>query len=395
MLNRPAMEPRAEQTKSIPAAKLDVPARDIFVRRITVAVVLVVVSGLLLTLFILGIEIILAAFGGLLVAVFLRALMSLVQRVVPLPDGWALAVVLVLILAVLGVGGWLLAPQLMEQSGKMGEEFRQVATDVEEFLRQRRWGVWLLERTQIQGGGLPQGVRKAVGDFFTMLSDWFTYILTALFVGLFLAANAKLYQAGVVHLFPLDKRMKVNETLDEIGTTLRWWLIGQLFTMVIIGVSVTIVLWAFGTPLAIVIGLLVGLLGFIPYLGPWFGLIPVTLVALPGGPMYLLYVLLAYSGVQLLEGYIAMPLIQQRTVYLPPAFTVITQILLGVVLGLLGFVLATPLAAVALVLTRFYRKEILGDPSVDAPDDADKDKQGAEPNDAASDNDDNGDNGDT
>jgi predicted PurR-regulated permease PerM len=78
-----------------------------------------------------------------------------------------------------------------------------------------------------------------------------------------------------------------------------------------------------------------------------------------------MWVLLAYTGVQMLEGYVATPLIHERTVYLPPVFTIITQILLGMVLGIKGFVLATPLAAVLLVLSRFYRRDVLGDTDVD------------------------------
>jgi predicted PurR-regulated permease PerM len=72
-------------------------------------------------------------------------------------------------------------------------------------------------------------------------------------------------------------------------------------------------------------------------------------------------VVAAYTAVQMVEGYIITPLIQHRMVYLPPAFTIITQILMGSLLGILGFVLATPFAAVLLVLSRVYRARVLGD----------------------------------
>jgi predicted PurR-regulated permease PerM len=368
MLGCDCMEPPAEQAEPAESsaapeqtreAQAEPKAADPFVRRLTTAVLVIVISGLLLSLFILGIDILLAAFAGLLIAVFLRALMSLVQRVVALRDGWALAVVLVVLGAVVGVGGWLLAPQIITQSGHLGEQFVAVAGDVHGYLQGRWWGRWLLARAPMQGA---EDVSDAVGGVFVLLSDGATYLLTAVFVGLFVAANAKLYKTGIVRLIPLRHREVVGELLDDLGFTLRWFLIGQLITMTIIGVSVTIVLWAFGLPLAIVVGLIVGALGFIPYLGPYLGLIPVALVALPEGPSKLLYVLLAYTGVQLLEGYVAAPLIQQRVIYLPPALTIIMQILLGVVLGVLGFVLATPIAAVTLVLSRYYRREVLGDP---------------------------------
>ncbi|MFO7567001.1 MAG: AI-2E family transporter [Enhygromyxa sp.] len=338
--------------------------RDPFVRRATSVVLIIVATALLLTLLVLGIDVVLAAFAGLLIAVLLHALMALVQRLVAMPDGWALTVVTVVLLTVVGLAGWLLTPQIVEQTANLGEQLAAAGDKIEGFLDARRWGRWLLSRARAEGG-FPAGLGGVLGGAFTALSDWATYLLIAVFVGWFVAANTALYKNGVVQLFPLRRRAVIRELLDELGQTLRWFLIGQLITMTIIGVSVMIVLWAFGIRLAIVIGLLVGLLGFIPYLGPFLGAVPVILITLPEGPMMMLYVMLAYTGVQLLEGYVAAPLIQQRTVYLPPAFTIVMQVLLGTVLGLLGFVLATPLAAVALVLARSYRREILRDPEVE------------------------------
>jgi predicted PurR-regulated permease PerM len=194
-----------------------------------------------------------------------------------------------------------------------------------------------------------------------VLSDWFYYVLTAFFVGLFAAAKPSLYIEGTAALFPLRMRGRVRHLLEELGHTLRWWLLGQGLAMLLIGVSTWLVLWAFGIPLAPLLGVMVGLLGFIPYIGPILGLIPVALVAGTQGADTLLYVVGAYTAVQLVEGYVVTPLIQHRMVYLPPVFTIVMQVVLGKILGILGFILATPLAAVVLVLSRFYREDLLGE----------------------------------
>lgn len=317
-------------------------------------VAITVVTGLLLALFVLGVDILLAAFGGILIAVLLNAFSDLLERRTPLSYPWALTAVVLIVLAVFGLFGWLVAPQIAEQVDQLGERLPGTVSEIEGQLQQYQWGEWVLEqvRNGAQGGG--------EGGFSALL-DWSSYILVAVFIGLFAAANPRLYREGAVHLFPLRFRARIREVLDELGHTLRWWLIGQGAAMLLIGVSTTIVLWAFGIPLAVVLGLIVGLLGFVPYLGPIIGAVPVALIAATEGGMTLLYVMLAYLGVQTLEGYVATPLIQHRTVFLPPAFTLTTQLLLGTVLGLLGFILATPLAAVVLVLTRYYRADILGD----------------------------------
>jgi predicted PurR-regulated permease PerM len=193
------------------------------------------------------------------------------------------------------------------------------------------------------------------------VSNVLTYLLVAVFVGIFGAANPSMYTSGIVALAPPARREQVREVLSAMGYTLRRWMLGQGMAMVLIGVSTGIVLALFGVQLAVVVGLIVGLLGFIPYLGPIIGVVPVAIVAAPEGAMTLLWVLLAYTGVQMVEGYGITPLIFEKTVYLPPIFTIIMQIVLGAVLGMMGIVLATPLAAVLLVLTRAYRRYGLGD----------------------------------
>jgi predicted PurR-regulated permease PerM len=357
-----ALQNQVEQPQGnrAPPVAAEAPAQSSFVRRVAVVVTITAIAGLLLALMLLGLEILLATFAGVLVAVFLRALTDFVKQYTPLPDWAALIVVLVVISIVIGGGGWLLAPQIAEQTDLLIEQLPEVAGRIEDFLRDYAWGKWIMN--QAEPDAVDGMITGNIMAFFGGFTTWMTYLLMALFIGLFAAMNPQLYREGIVSLFPLEQRPRIGVLMETLSRTLRWWLIGQAITMVIIGVSVTLVLWAFGIPLAIVVGLMVGLLGFIPYVGPILGAIPVALVAIPAGATMFIYVMIGYTIVQMLEGYIAVPLVQQRTVYLPPVFTIVAQILLGTVLGALGFILATPLAAVVLVLTRFYRSDVLGDP---------------------------------
>lgn len=359
-----------EDTRSPdPAGRPHSPARDGprfapggpgFLGRVVQVVAIVALAGLALTLLVLGIDILFAAFAGVLLAVLLHAFGGFVARHTPLPYRWSLTVVVLGLLLLLGLGGWLLAPQVAEQADELREQLPAVLSQLERRLARYGWGQWLLEQLR-NGSVLEDAVAGAGGSGLSVLSAWSSYLLLTVSVGLFAAANPKLYIEGTLHLVPPARRARVRRVMDELGHTLRWWLIGQAIAMVVIGVSTTLVLWAFGIPLAIVLGLIVGLLGFIPYIGPLLGAIPVALIAVTAGPMQFVYVMLAYAGVQLIEGYVATPLIQHRMVYLPPAFTITLQILLGAVLGVLGVMFATPLAAVLLVLTRFYRTDLIGD----------------------------------
>jgi predicted PurR-regulated permease PerM len=97
-------------------------------------------------------------------------------------------------------------------------------------------------------------------------------------------------------------------------------------------------------------------------------LVPAVLLALMHSPTQALYVILLYLAIQTVESYVLTPLVQRRTVSLPPALTISAQVALGVLLGGLGLVLATPLTVALLVLIqRLYIEDTLGDP-VNVPD---------------------------
>lgn len=190
-------------------------------------------------------------------------------------------------------------------------------------------------------------------------------------VGLFFAINPSLYTAGLTNLFPIARRKRVDMILSEVGTQLQWWFVGQICSMVSIGILTFIGLSILGIPMATTLAILAGLLNFIPNFGPILAAAPAVLVAFAphGGQMDLsptlaLYTIIMYIIIQLLEGWVITPFFQQRAVELPPALIVIAQVLFAMLLGPLGLILATPMLAATLVILRMvYVEDILGDRS--------------------------------
>jgi predicted PurR-regulated permease PerM len=132
--------------------------------------------------------------------------------------------------------------------------------------------------------------------------------------------------------------------------------------MAVVGTTTTLGLWLLGVPLALTLGLLAALFGFVPYIGPLVAAIPALLLALMNGPQLALYVLLLYLTIQLIESYILTPIVEQQAVSLPPALTITVMLLLGVLVGGLGLALAAPLTACVLVLIKMlYVEDALGD----------------------------------
>ena len=159
-------------------------------------------------------------------------------------------------------------------------------------------------------------------------------------------------------MVPKRHRALTGEILDEIRTVLRRWLVGQLIDMIFVGLFTYIGLSLLGVPLAGLIGLLAALFNFVPNFGALLSLIPAVLVA---PPTLVLWVIGLYIVIQTFEGQVLQPLIQGRAVSIAPALLLITQVLMGLLAGPMGVILATPLMAVtAILVRRLYVEQTLG-----------------------------------
>jgi predicted PurR-regulated permease PerM len=187
--------------------------------------------------------------------------------------------------------------------------------------------------------------------------------IVALFIGIYLAAQPRLYQRGFMHLLPRRLRPRAYEVMDEIADTLRWWLLGRMVTMITVGIAAGIGLWWLGIPLAFTLAVMSGLLEFIPYIGPILSAVPALLVAFNIDFDAALYVLLLYVAIQSAENYLLSPLVEQRAVSLPPALVIFSTLLLGALAGPLGVVLASPLTAVGIVAVKLlYVEDVVEQP---------------------------------
>ena len=309
-------------------------------------------------------DVLLLVFAGVLLAVFLRSLSGWLSRRTPLSGAWSVAAVVAALAALLGLCFWLFAPSVAAQLDQLSEGLPRSAERVGRYLENYRWGRSLVSNVPstdelLSGGG---GVlSKATGVLSTTLGA-LTNVLIVLFVGLYLALEPGLYVGGVTRLLPRGWRGRAGEVLRELEVTLGRWLAGRLTLMAANGALTALGLWALGVPLALTLGLLAGLLNFIPNIGPVVAAVPALAVALAESPTKALYVLALYVLLQSLDGYVFTPLVQRRTVSLPPALTIIAQVLFGVLAGGLGVLLATPLTAAAVVLVKMlYVEDVLGD----------------------------------
>ena len=157
---------------------------------------------------------------------------------------------------------------------------------------------------------------------------------------------------GFVSLFPAGRRQQVREMLHRMYWNVQRWLLGQFADKMIVGLLIGLGLWVVGIPFALLLGILTGLLGLIPYVGIVVSLVPPVLLALASNPMDVLWVIVVFLLVLQLEADLIYPVVMSRAVALHPAAIIFGLFVMSVFFGFVGLLLAVPLVAALQVMLR-------------------------------------------
>ncbi|MCK9543375.1 MAG: AI-2E family transporter [Novosphingobium sp.] len=285
----------------------------------------------------------LVIFGGMVFAAMIDGGARLLGRVLKIGRGWRVGIVLLATLAFLVWLGYFAGSQITQQAAELP------ATIEAQAMRAAAWLTahgYTFEDFDLQNilqqamGGVAQ-LTRAVGGVIGAVTTTFLIIV----LGIYFALEPRLYQRGVAWMLPEDHRSFFQGTARQMGSALRRLMAGRLLGMVVEGAATWLLLDLYGVPMAALLGLLTGLLAFLPNIGaPISGAIMV-MVGFSGGVDMGLYTIVVYLIVQTVDGYLIVPMIARRTVDLAPALVLGAQLIMGVLFGLIGLMLADPLVA--------------------------------------------------
>jgi len=300
---------------------------------------------------------ILLAFAGILLAIVLYGASRALADLTKLPRLVMLAVVVLTVALFFFLVFATAGPTLAQQIAQLARGIAAGATTLTKQLASFADQANLLQNVdlvQLLSGFLsPWGIATGATSFALSIVGLVSAGLIVLFFGIYFAADPDTYVQLVARLAPEERRGATLQMMYETGDLLRRWLIGQGISMALIGSFTYVGLLILGVPIAFVLALFAGLAGFLPYLGPIIGAVPMVLVAGGESLDLALWVVGLYALIQFLESYLLTPLIQARAVSMPPAVVILSQLVLGAVFGILGLALATPIAAAATVPLRY------------------------------------------
>jgi predicted PurR-regulated permease PerM len=297
------------------------------------------------------VDLLLLLFACALVSLILLTITNAIRRRTRLPFGPALGLTVIGLLVLLAGAFTFFGATMQGEFAEFGQRLPLAWADVQARLQSSTTGAAILERAQ-QLAPSGQALVNAATAALAAVGGALSGLAIVLVGGLYLAAQPTLYAGGLLRLVPGRSRTQIAETLDAITVSLRNWLKGQALGMLFVGLATGLGLWLVGVPAAWAIGLVAGLAEFVPYLGIFVAGIPAVVLGFGQGTDTGLWTIGVLLAVQQIQGNLVMPLLQNRMVDLPPAVTIFGIIAAGILFGVAGVLLATPLTIVVLVLVR-------------------------------------------
>lgn len=299
--------------------------------------------ALLIGLCIILIQPILLIFAGIVMAAMLDGGTRLLGRALPIARGWRLLIVCLTLVAFLVWTAMFAGSQIAEQAVGLQKVVASQVERIALWASNHGMGDFQIDEKTISDNfaGAVGRVTAAVG---TVLGGLTGLVMIAV-LGIFIAIEPRLYERGVAWMLPMKARDNFYVTMARMGFTLRRLMAGRLLGMAVEGVGTWLACLAVGIPMAALMGLLTGLLAFIPNIGAIVSGVLLVLVGFSAGVDTGLYAIAIYFIVQTVDGYLIVPMVAKQTVDLAPALVLGAQILFGALLGIMGLALADPIVA--------------------------------------------------
>jgi predicted PurR-regulated permease PerM len=287
-------------------------------------------------------------FGGLVFAAILDGGTRLLGRVLPIGRGWRLLIVTL-------TGFALIAWTFYYAGATIGAQVETLRIVVQN--QANNLLSWGRSVGIITGGnqmanlgqqlmGSLGKLTSAVGSALGAISSLAMIVV----IGIFVALEPRLYERGFAWMLPMNRRERFYQTSQRMGFAMRRLMLGRMVGMVVEGVGTGVAAWAVGIPMAALIGIITGLLTFMPNIGAIISGVLLVLVGFSAGFDTGIWAIAIYLVVQTVDGYVIVPMVAKRAVDLAPALVLGAQLLFGALFGILGLALADPIVAMVKVL---------------------------------------------
>jgi predicted PurR-regulated permease PerM len=318
-----------------------------FAHKIWIVIGILALSVCLILILRVAFNVLLMVLAGSLIAVFFHGLGDLIERHTKLRRRFCMIISVLSTFIIAGLLFWFMGNKISAQVNALSDDFPRILSNAETSLRKTPLGEKILKNVNgYDSSKLLTTAQSFLGTSFGVIGNM--YII--LFLGIFFTVAPDLYKDGIIRLIPPQGKKDAKVVLDRISFVLKGWLKGMMLAMLLIAILTVTGLTILDIPMALTLALLAGLMNFIPNFGPLIAMLPAVLLGFTISFNMALIIAVMYILIQTLESNIITPMVQKRMINIPPALTIIAQLLMGTLSGFLGILLATPMLAITIVL---------------------------------------------
>jgi predicted PurR-regulated permease PerM len=278
--------------------------------------------------------------------------------------GVAIAVVFTGMLLSAGLLGALTLPRLVAQVWQLADRMPQMQAELAQFLQGNNWSAPLAQ--SVRGTRIPElmanGARLGL-SYSPQIAALVGYAVTSVFFSLYLLIDRDRMRGGLFALVPRSYHVRLSRILIGLETIVGGYMRGQVLTSVLITVFTFVVLLIAGVPNAIALAVFAGMADVLPYVGGILACGPAVLAASTNGPTSAAIVLAVLLLYQEFESRFIVPRVYGNVLRLPSSVVIIALLVGGKLLGILGALLALPIAAGVRMIVEELRVDLPGETS--------------------------------
>ena len=275
-------------------------------------------------------NVLLLMLAGILIAIYFHGLSKWINKKTKLSHQWCMTISVAVTVLILALLIYFSGATIQAQVAELTETLPNTFNDVKQSLSQSYIGQRILETASAK-----DTVNKTSAFFETFFRSTFGILgdlYVVIFLGIFFTISPALYIKGFLQLFPPKAKAVTNHILQRIGHTLTKWLAVKIFSMFEVTVFSFIGLSIIGVPMTFALSIIAGLLNFVPNFGPVIAMIPAMLVGLMQGFNTALIIGALYILIQIIDGSIIVPALQQKLLRVPPAILIVSQLFMMCIL---------------------------------------------------------------
>ena len=350
---------RDNRLTSIPSSEL---------RRVSLATVAIAAVVGLFYLFLAFNNVVFLLFGAIVISTAIKPVVDWMHRH-GLPRPLGIVLVFLLIMALIALLIALVAPLVADQIARIAEALPQVYRTLRDRMltmpsRRAIWSLAMELPPQLPLLGQEPALEASDQETVVAVNQLFQagnvalrsllVITVVLLLSFYWTLEGPRIKQAILVVVPMERREDGRELISTIEDRLGRFIVGQGMLMASIGTLSLVAYLLIGLPYALLLAIIAGLMEAVPLIGPGLGAIPAALIAFSVDPTKVIWVILATLVIQQLENNILVPRIMSRAVGVNPLVTLLAFIALSGLFGIIGALVAVPIAAVVqLLLNRF------------------------------------------